>query len=113
MISTKSTLLRIHANDVAYMQSSGNYTEIYLTDGTKHVVTMQLGVIKELLSTQLVEDYNHFMRIGRSLIVNLDYVFIINLTTMELVLSVKGRVQYKLTASIDALRQLKDYFEKS
>lgn len=108
MFNSASVLLRIHASNMLYMRASGNYTEIYLTDGTKKVITKQLGQVESLFTTQLNENYNHFLRIGKSLIINLDYLFCINLTDIKLILSANNK-QYELSASADALKNLKEY----
>lgn len=53
--------------------------------------------------------YNFFIRVGKSLIVNKKYIYVINISTQELLLSgSRLSVEFKLRASKDALKELKD-----
>lgn len=52
---------------------------------------------------------NFFIRVGKSLIVNKKYIYVINISTQELLLSgSRLSVEFKLRASKDALKELKD-----
>lgn len=55
---------------------------------------------------------NFFIRVGKSLIVNKKYIYVINISTQELLLSgSRLSVEFKLGASKDALKELKDQIE--
>ncbi|WP_374685420.1 LytTR family transcriptional regulator DNA-binding domain-containing protein [uncultured Prevotella sp.] len=55
---------------------------------------------------------NFFIRVGKSLIVNKKYIYVINICTQELLLSgSRLSVEFKLRASKDALKELKDQIE--
>lgn len=55
---------------------------------------------------------NFFIRVGKSLIVNKKYIYVINISTQELLLSgSRLSVEFKLRASKDALKELKDQIE--
>ena len=52
---------------------------------------------------------NFFIRVGKSLIENKKYIYVINISTQELLLSgSRLSVEFKLRASKDALKELKD-----
>ncbi len=52
---------------------------------------------------------NFFIRVGKSLIVNKKYIYVINISTQELLLSgSRLSVEFKLRASKDTLKELKD-----
>lgn len=52
---------------------------------------------------------NFFIRVGKSLIVNKKYIYVINISTQELLLSgSRLSVEFKLRVSKDALKELKD-----
>ena len=54
-----------------------------------------------------------FVRVGKSLIVNRNYIYVINTVSQELLLSGNRlRVDFKLKASKEALKQLKTLMEK-
>lgn len=55
---------------------------------------------------------NFFIRVDKSLIVNKKYIYVINISTQELLLSgSRLSVEFKLRASKDALKELKDQIE--
>ena len=104
-------LIRIPAESLAYISSEGNYSDIYTRDGEKRTVTLQLGVLEELIQQQLQMSDN-FARIGKSLIVNLELVSYINPARKQLILSDCRTFKFNLEASKEALKKLKEYFEK-
>ena len=55
---------------------------------------------------------NFFIRVGKSLIVKKKYIYVINISTQELLLSgSRLSVEFKIRASKDALKELKDQIE--
>ncbi|MBR4136643.1 MAG: LytTR family transcriptional regulator [Bacteroidales bacterium] len=111
-ISNNNELIRIKAESLVYVASDGNYSDIFTRDGEKRTVTLQLGVIEELINKQIRTSGIEFVRIGRSLIVNLGAVHYINPSKQQLVLSDNCSFKFALEASKEALRQLKEYFEQ-
>ncbi len=110
--ATASELLRFPIEALVYVKADGNYSVIYLVDGSEFVLTMQLGQIEQWMSSTVEPSYNSFVRIGKSLIVNLDYVTHINPSRQKLTLSNFQTFRHEVSASREALRSLKDYFEK-
>ena len=90
-ISTSTELVRIQTEDIAFISADGNYSDVYLTNGKPHKMTFKLHFFDEKL--QLLAD-KMFVRVGKSLIVN------------------RLRVDFKLKASKEALKQLKTLMEK-
>ncbi len=113
VISTATDLLRIRTSQLLYIQSDGNYSSLFLTGGEMRVVTFQLGQLEKILAAQLPDSDNNFVRIGRSLIINLNYVFYINLSKQQLIMADKDQGRYTLNASREALASLKELIEKS
>jgi len=58
----------VDIKDIAYAEASGNYTNIVLTDRQKYLVTRKLKELQEVLEDQ------HFLRIHRQYIINLNMV---------------------------------------
>ncbi len=110
-ISNTNELVRFVAGNIVYIASDGNYSDIFTCDEEKRTVTIQLGMIEEIMTMQL-EKENNFMRIGKSLIVNLLYVSYINPAKRKIILSDNRTFKFNLEASNDALKKLKDYFDK-
>lgn len=113
VISTATDLLRIRTTQLLYIQSDGNYSTLFLTGGEMRVVTFQLGQLEKIMASQLPETDNNFVRIGRSLIINLNYVFYINLSKQQLVMADKDQGRYTLNASREALASLKELIENA
>ena len=79
VLSAKKTVNRIaipsasgisffNFDEVTYIEADNNYSHIYLTDGSKHVVS------KTMKDIQSIFESSHFMRIHRQFIVNLNKV---------------------------------------
>ena len=112
VISTSVDLMRAASEDIVFISSDGNYSSFVFTYGESRVVTMQLGQVERLLAEQLTQSGANFIRIGKSLIINRTFISYINLTKQQLVLSDGHSTSHSLTASRDALKQLKELMEK-
>ena len=102
VISTSTELVRIAPDHVVYISSDGNYSTLVQTDGGTRTLTHQLGQLEKLIST----------RIGKSLIINRSFIYYINIAKQKLTLSDVERFDYTVTASKEALKQLKELIEK-
>ena len=112
IISTSNDLLRIAAGHILYISSEGNYCNFFQTGGKMRLVTYQLGQVERMIAEQLPELSQHFIRIGKSLIINLNYVYYIHPTQQKLVLVDNQLNRYSLSASKEALKALKELIEK-
>lgn len=109
-ISTSCELVRVPTEDIVFVQADGNYSDVYLFSGKSHKMTFKLHYFDEVFQ-HLKE--NTFVRVGKSLIVNKSYIYLINLTNQELRLSGnKLRADFKLKASREALKELKQLMEQ-
>ncbi|MBR1799174.1 MAG: LytTR family transcriptional regulator DNA-binding domain-containing protein [Bacteroidales bacterium] len=111
IISTSVDLLRAAADEIVFISSDGNYSSFMFKWGESRVVTMQLGRVEFLIEQQLVRSGQNFIRIGKSLIINRNFISYINLSKQQLVLADGCTASHCLTASRDALRQLKELLE--
>ena len=121
-ISTSTELVRVATDEIVYVRADGNYSDLVLTNGKSRKMTFQLHFFED--SFQQLHN-NMFVRVGRSLIVNKRYIYVINLTEQQLILSGgdirdpivfygQTRLDYpqKITLSRDALKQLKEMLEQ-
>lgn len=76
------------------------------------MLSFQLGQIEKMIASQLGVEGNIFIRIGKSLIINRSYIYYINVPKQKLVLSDVETVNHSVTASREALKQLKEFLEK-
>ncbi|MGM9713453.1 MAG: LytTR family DNA-binding domain-containing protein [Prevotella sp.] len=107
IISNATDLLRVSADDIMCIQADGNYSLVTITDGDERLVLFQLGQLEHMLNSQLGDDASMFIRIGRGIIMNRDYLYAINLPKQHLVLRSPSGHKVSLTASRESLRQLK------
>ena len=112
IISTANDMVRIAAEKIVYVSSDGNYCNLVQTDSESRLLTFQLGQIESMIHGQLGTKENPFIRIGRSLIINRNYIYYINLQNQRLILSDNDRFTYTVSASKEALKQLKELIEK-
>ena len=112
IISTSNELVRVLPERIVYISSDGNYSTMVLHDKTEHLFTFNLSHFQKLIEKQLKDDASQFIRIGKSLIINRDYIYRINLAKQQLVMSDMALNQaFMLSASKEALKQLKQLLE--
>ena len=112
IISTSIDLVRIAPEKIVYIASDGNYSTLVQTDNEVRMLSYQLGQIEKMISTQLGSEGNIFIRIGKSLIINRSYIYYINIPKQKLILSDVASFSHSVTASKEALKQLKELLEK-
>lgn len=114
IISNANELVRLRPERVVYIKSDGNYSTLVLHDKTEHVFTMNLAHCQELIEEQLGKEAETFIRIGKQLIINRAYIFKINPTKQQLIMSnMEVNNAIELQASKEALKQLKVYLEST
>ena len=112
IISTSNDLVRIAPDRIVYISSDGNYSTLVQADGEMRMLSFQLGQIEKMIASQLGSEGNSFIRIGKSLIINRSYIYYINVPKQKLVLSDVKTFSHTVTASREALKQLKELLEK-
>lgn len=113
IISTSNDLLRVAASHILYISSDGNYCNFFQTGGEMRLVTFQLGQIERMIADQLPELSQNFVRIGKSLIINRNYVYYIHVPKQQLILVDGQQNRYTLSASKEALKALKELIESN
>ena len=112
IIPTSIDLVRIAPDKIVYIASDGNYSTLVQADNEVRMLSYQLGQIEKMIATQLGAEGNIFIRIGKSLIINSSYIYYINIPKQKLVLSDVASFNHTVTASKEALKQLKELLEK-
>ena len=112
LFSTSSELIRVPCDAVVFITADRNYSVITMADGSEYVLIMQLGQIERRISEQIDVSDNRFIRIGKSLIVNSNYIIFINPARQKLTLSDCRTFRHEVSASREALKALKDFLEK-
>lgn len=112
LFATSTELLRVAPATVVCVTADGNYSVITMVDGKSFVLTMQLGQVERRIAEMLASNDNRFIRIGKSLIVNRDFIAFINPARQKMVLSDCRTFRHEATASKEALKALKELLEK-
>ena len=110
-ISKGTEFLRIPADHLVYISADGNYSNVVTRDGKSALVSFQLGQVEDLIADQLGDGGGQFIRLGRGLIINILFVYRIDVTTQELILSDCNGCYHELSASREVLIKLKAYME--
>lgn len=113
VISKGTELFRIPADRFVYAKAEGNYSTVVTQDNRKTMVSLQLGQIEDLIGDQLGDEGNNFVRLGRGLVINTDFIFSIDTARQRIVLSDCHGCYYDLSASREVLVSFKAYLEAS
>ena len=76
-IKTSTMLMRVAVDEIVYVKADGNYCDLVLINGQSRKMTFQLHHFEE--NFKLLQNADMFIRVGRSLIVNRQYVQVIDL----------------------------------
>ena len=110
-ISKGTEFLRIPADHQVFISADGNYSNVVTRDGKSSLVSFQLGQVEDLIADQLGDGGGQFIRLGRGLIINIHFVYRIDIATQQLVLSDCNGCYHELSASREVLIKLKAYME--
>ena len=101
-------LLKVHPEDIIYIEADGNYCRMYLRGGFEQQLWFNRQRFISIISRQLRDEKPTFIVVGRSYIINLAYIFRINPVQSELILFDSSKPeQISLHASQEALNKLK------
>lgn len=140
--SSRDEVYRINISQIIFFVASGNYTFMQLATGQKIAFTFSLQKMHKYLIEKLGDDARIFAHIGKFHIINLNYIYHINIPKQQLRLicengrklqTEKGEKfelirdeyndkelfiryngnEYIISVSKVALRKLKDFIESS
>lgn len=110
--NTRDELVRVDLRRVGYFMADRNYTDVFFLNGYHVTLPIGMASLETMLETvQSKGGTPSFVRIGRSVIVNLSSIVHINVLKQELTLSdmrVPGVL--KVNAPKEALRKLKELY---
>lgn len=113
IISKGTELHRFPLDALVCIEADGNYSYATTLDGKKTLICLQLGQIEVLMSQQLGEDFTNFLRIGRGLIINTEYIYHIDISKKLLIMSDCRHLKIELSASREVLIKLKLFLEET
>ena len=106
--NSRDTLIRIDITQVAFFEGDGNYTYIVTANKMKTCLTMNLSHTEDALAAQLGDQAKRFMRIGKRFIVNMNYIYQVDIQKQQLTLSDYNRFVFHLPISKEALKAVKE-----
>ena len=128
-IKTTSLLVRVAVDEIVYIKADGNYCDLVLINGQCRKMTFQLHYFEDEIKK--LQNADMFIRLGRSLIINLNYVQMIDLIDQTITFGGKHLVRpprtnnphtwrperdedsdiYTVNVAREALKNLKDQLE--
>jgi DNA-binding LytR/AlgR family response regulator len=111
IIKTRDEFLRIRINDILYLEADRNYTKLLLTEGIQFTFAINIGRMEEMFEKQIVGSKKMLIRVGKSFIINKNYILQINLPKQKLLLLTPGGKPRELVVSKEPLKGLKDMLE--
>ena len=111
VISKGTELLRVPSARLVYISADGNYSNLVTQDNRSKMVSYQLGQLEDIIGEQLGDSGNNFIRLGRGLIINSDFVYSIDIAKQQLILSDCLDCYHELSASREVLIKLKAYLD--
>lgn len=113
IIANANQMTKIPLDCLLCVTSDGSYSNINLIDGAKYTFSFNLYTFEKILEAQLGLEAERFIRVGKSLIINRDFVSMIDIQRKEITLA-DSELRCKVTigASKEAVKGLKDLMEK-
>lgn len=112
VFQSRDELAKFELSKVVYFESNCNYTKVYYPNGCTLSVIASLSFIENLLNDMDCSEAKKFLRVGRFLVINTDYLFRINILHQQLILTDGINPQaFVLKASKPSLRLLKNLYK--
>ena len=111
--NSRDSLIRIDISNIVYFEGDGNYTYIVTANKMKSCLSINLSHTEEALACQLGENAKQFMRVGKRFIVNMRYIYQVDVLKQILILSDALHFVYQLPVSKEALKSVKELIVKA
>ena len=106
--NSRDKLIRLDIQKIVYFEGDGNYTYIVTANKQKVCVTLNLAHTEEALASQLGDNAKQFMRIGKRFIINMNYIFQVDIQKQILMLSDCEHFLFQMPVSKEALKTVKE-----
>ncbi|MDE6408835.1 MAG: LytTR family transcriptional regulator [Muribaculaceae bacterium] len=109
--NTRDELAKVKLEKVAFFEADSNYCHVKFINGAKATLLTSLANIENLLSSKFNGGDPMFIRIGKRYIVNINFIFQINIPKQRLILTdFYSPNIMELTISKEALKNLKQLY---
>lgn len=106
--NSRDKLIRLDIQKIIYFEGDGNYTYIVTANRQKVCLTINLAHTEDALASQLGDNAKLFMRIGKRFIVNMNYIYLVDIQKQTLMLSDCERFLFQMPVSKEALKTVKE-----
>ncbi len=106
--NSRDKLIRLDTQKIVYFEGDGNYTYIVTANKQKVCITLNLAHTEDALAAQLGEKAKRFMRIGKRFIVNMNYIYQVDIQKQVLMLSDYEHFLFQIPVSKEALKAVKN-----
>ena len=113
-LNSRDELIIINLEKVAFLEANGNYTKLfYIEEKQQLLISLGLSKVEAMIREVLPKGkQSAFIRMGRSIIINQNYLCHINILKQRLTLSDCGKNIYHLNISKVLLKEYKDIIQK-
>lgn len=106
LIHTVNEAYSFHPDQVICIEADGNYCNLHLSNGNEYLLSFQLGQVESIIKEQLSYTNHSFVRVGKSLIINMDELTCVNITKQTLEMNQPSGEKLLFNASREALKKL-------
>lgn len=106
--NSRDKLIRLDVSKIVFFEGDGNYTYIVMSNKQKVCICMNLSQMEQHLASHLSEESKKFMRIGKRFIVNMQFIYQIDIQKQTLLLSDFVNFVFQLPISKEALKKVKE-----
>ena len=102
----RDKLVRIEPSKIVYFEADGNYTHIRMVNKLHASICVNLGEMMKILEVQIPNVSYMFRRLGRKYIINLQYIYLVDVFEQKLILSDYDHFAFQVNVSKEALKDL-------
>ena len=109
LIHTVNEAYSFNPNQIICIEADGNYSNLHLSNGNEYLLSFQLGQVESIIKEQLSYSNHSFVRVGKSLIINMDELICVNITKQTLEMNQPSGEKMLFSASREALKKLMNF----
>ena len=109
LIHTVNEAYSFNPNQIICIEADGNYSNLHLSNGNEYLLSFQLGQVESIIKEQLSYSNHSFVRVGKSLIINIDELICVNITKQTLEINQPSGERLLFNASREALKKLMNF----
>ena len=109
LIHTVNEAYSFNPNQIICIEADGNYSNLHLSNGNEYLLSFQLGQVESIIKEQVSYSNHSFVRVGKSLIINMDELICVNITKQTLEMNQLSGEKLLFNASREALKKLMNF----